>query len=232
MIASLPGRSSLTMRWLLFGVLALGVLGLSAGRGTLAYFTSSATSSGNTFRTGLVDIKVASGSDCSTSTYAQTLASAFINQTLAKPGTVTTQPLCLQNDNTTGQALQFQWALSSTVTDDTNTNAALKSLVKLRAWTVTSATQACAAGFNADGTDTVLGTVQTSFGTELLPSQTLATNPAISKSSSTQLNAGSTQRLCFSAVLPDTVSDSDAAAAGTVQNKTVTAGFTFQADNT
>ena len=50
---ALPAVSTQNMlRWMLFGVLAMGMLSLNTGSGTLAYFTTQVQSNNNTFTAG------------------------------------------------------------------------------------------------------------------------------------------------------------------------------------
>ncbi len=105
MIASLPGRSSITMRWLLFGVLALGVLSISAGRGTLAFFTSSASSTSNSFTAGTLVVQVA---DVNETTFSNAITASVSGSTLA-PGSLTTGFIEVKN---TG-SLDLRYALTT-----------------------------------------------------------------------------------------------------------------------
>lgn len=210
-----------------------GVVSAQAGRGTLAFFTDVATSSGNTFTTGTIDIALAGGSgstNCTSATYTSgadpEALGAVLTATAKKPGDISTVDICVKNVSTT---LTTRWSLASSVSDNTSTNTALESLMKIAIWKAASNTAACATVWDAAGTYTA-----PTGDTELYGSNgttTLATNPSIATQAATELPTSSSQKVCFSVVLPSSASDSDPAAATTVQGKVVTGDFTFTGTN-
>lgn len=217
------------MRLLLAMVVALGVLSTQAGRGTLSFFTDSATSSGNTFSTGTIDIALANGTgtvDCDGMGAGTDTLGVVLNESLRKPGDFKTVGICVKNAGT----LNTQWSLASTVSDNTDNFTLLKSVMKMRIWTLTAATAtnatACIEGFDSAGNSTTMVT-QTDFGAEVYSTALLSTNPSVPAGANTQINVGQFQKVCFSAVLPSGTPDNEPAAATTIQGKIVTANFTF-----
>lgn len=209
---------------------ALLVIGAGSivGTGTQAAFTDTATSLGNTFATGSIDIQLSSNADCDTgATYSEAVG-AVMTSTLKIPGDVATAGICIQSDGT----LTTRWDLSSAVADDTSTTTALETQAKIRIWSLTAtgatAGTACVAGFDAAGADVNLAVAQTNYSAVLYASATMNTNPSIAVGAGTELTVASPyQKICFSVVLPNTVSDSDPDAATTIQGKTITASFTI-----
>lgn len=207
------------------------------GAGTQAAFTDITTSASNTFASGTVDIELSSNADCDTGATYSDLVGAVMTSTLNKPGSIATAGICIHNAGT----LTSRWDLASAVADNTSTTTALETQAKIRIWSLTAtgatAGTACVAGFDAAGADvTLTGGGQTNFGAVLYASATMNTNPSIATSASTELTeaTGLTpyQKICFSVVLPSAVSDSDPAAATTIQGKTITASFTITGNQT
>ena len=93
-------------------VMVLGVLGLQAGGGTLAYFTSTAASTGNTFTTGTLSLKLTDANET-----AQAAISASIGSAAFKPGDTTVGYVTVNNDGT----LPFDYGLKYTATNTTGT---------------------------------------------------------------------------------------------------------------
>lgn len=108
MLYSAPRSGAmLGLRWMLFGVLALGVLSLQAARGTLAFFTSTATSTANAFTAGTVSLQVADANETAASTVAGSVGSAAL-----APGDTISGYI----DVTNAGSLPFRYALATTDT--------------------------------------------------------------------------------------------------------------------
>jgi predicted ribosomally synthesized peptide with SipW-like signal peptide len=86
-------------RTLLVMALTMGVLGMQSGRGTLAYFTDSMTSTQNTLVAGTLKLKV---DGTTTSPYTQTWNTVL---TKLKPGTTLYAYVTVENDNSTNDAV-------------------------------------------------------------------------------------------------------------------------------
>lgn len=212
-----------------------GLLSAQAGRGTLAYFTDSATSTGNTFTTVHIDIALKGGAaagntDCSNSTGYSTGGgttgdiSALWNVTAQNAvNVVKTADVCVKNvGNST-----LSWTMDS---PNFSTSAgALKSAMRIVIWSVTDPAATCAVAFTGIGTDggytapTAQGTVLYGGGSTDLAS---VPTPIIAAS---QLTSGSVKKLCFSTVLPSTASETDPVIATGVQGQTISGDFRFAA---
>ncbi len=110
MIASTPGQGSLALRWLLFGVLAVGALSVQPSRGTLAYFTSAASSADNTFTAGTIVINVA---DANEGPAASVQASIGASNASFRPGQTVVGYVAVRNAGT----LPFDYGLTYTATN-------------------------------------------------------------------------------------------------------------------
>ena len=93
-------------------VMTLGVLSLQAGQGTLAYFTSTATSTGNTFASGTVSLKLTDADET-----AQAAITASIGAANFKPGDTVVGHVTVQN----GGTLPFDYGLKYTAANTTGT---------------------------------------------------------------------------------------------------------------
>jgi predicted ribosomally synthesized peptide with SipW-like signal peptide len=69
MIAAAPARGFSATRWLLLGMIALGLVSFQAGQGTLAFFTSSVASTGNLFTAGTLNLRLNSTATTGTITF-------------------------------------------------------------------------------------------------------------------------------------------------------------------
>ena len=104
--------SLVSMRALLAMVMMLGVLSMQAGRGTLAYFTSTAASTANAFTTGTLSLKLTDANET-----AQAAISASIGSAAFKPGDTTVGYVTVNN----GGTLPFDYGLKYTATNTTGT---------------------------------------------------------------------------------------------------------------
>src|SRR4051812_7868051 len=90
----------------------LGVLSLLAGQGTLAYFTSTATSTGNVFTTGSVTLKLTDANESALSAVTASFGSANF-----RPGDTVAGFVTVANTAT----LSFDYGLKYTATSTTGT---------------------------------------------------------------------------------------------------------------
>lgn len=102
----------LRLRAVLSLTLVLGVLSLLAGQGTLAYFTSSATSTNNTFTTGTVAMTLSDANETDLSTVTASFASATF-----RPGDTVAGYVTVKNSGT----LSFDYGLKYTASNTTGT---------------------------------------------------------------------------------------------------------------
>src|SRR5919198_3400002 len=80
------------MRLMLLAALALGVIGMQSGRGTLAYFTTAVTSNNNTFKAGNLHFAI----DDVNETGQQAVTTSVTNLNMY-PGQKTQGPVVLNN---------------------------------------------------------------------------------------------------------------------------------------
>lgn len=162
-------------RYLLAGLLAVGVLSSSVKGETVALFTHTGESAGNKFTAGSV-------------TLGDTPTTALISFSNLVPGDVVTSPLTVQN---TGN-LTMEYTIASTVT-----NATLGAQLTLR---IRSGVTTCTtAAFDSSGTN-VYGSAGSPgpLGSSTNGASLSLTSTAI------QVGAGTNQSLCFQAALPST----------------------------
>lgn len=177
-----------TPRGLLFGLVAVGLLSAQAAPGTLAVFTSTATSTGNTFTAGTLTLVI---SDANETDLAAVTAS--ISAAAMAPGDVTTGFVDLKSSGSLG----LRYAMTTTDTTvagaaNTALSAALTAGVDSRA-----AGSSCTAAQGGAGQTQVVAA-----GTVL---QTLAIgNPAQGAHTGdrTLSASGGAERLCFYVTLP------------------------------
>jgi predicted ribosomally synthesized peptide with SipW-like signal peptide len=107
-----------------FGVvvtLATGVLATAAGRGTLAYFTTQATSTANTFAAGNLKFTISDNNEAAAATVTSSITLADM-----KPGDVVYAPVTIRNAGT----MTAKWGIKYTTTTTTsNLASALKMAV-------------------------------------------------------------------------------------------------------
>jgi Camelysin metallo-endopeptidase len=109
-ISFIAGNKS---RLLLLAAVATGVLGMQAGRGTLAFFTTSATSTGNVFTAGNLQMNVSDVNQGPLATVDTSIT--FANM---KPGDTVYAPLKIKNVGSLPGLLGISYATS--VVDDGN----------------------------------------------------------------------------------------------------------------
>lgn len=203
------------------------LLGGAATGGSKASYTDVATSS-SVFTAGSVNISLLNGSGtvtCSTAGGYSDSITAVLSSTGNLAGAVATGGVCIKHEG----SLTSRWSLSSSISDDAT--GGLEAVSKIRFWSLnntgSSSATACTDGFTATGTDvTLTGGGQTNFGAELYTSALLSTDPSIATSANTETSTGGFMKLCFSVVLPSTVTDSS------LSNKTLTMNFTITGNQT
>ena len=99
-------------RGILALTIALGVLSMLAGQGTLAYFTSTATSTGNVFSTGTVALRLTDVNETSSAAITASFGSANF-----RPGDTVAGYTTVLNTGT----LPFDYGLRYTATNTSNT---------------------------------------------------------------------------------------------------------------
>lgn len=197
--ASRQARALPVYRLFLMALVAIGTLGGVVQGSTLASYSSTASSTADTFTAGSVALTAASS--------AAPFSAAVSNLV---PGDVVVAPITVQNTGT----LALRYAVASSVT-----NADGKGLGAQMALTVKSGVTTCTvAGFNSDGTvvygpDGQLGTTG---GIDILG--TTAAFPNGGRA----LAAGASEALCFQVSVP-------AGTAATFQSAATTATFAFVA---
>lgn len=108
-----------SLRVLLVLAMVAGVLAMQAGRGTLAYFTAAAASTGNTFTTGTLSATVtqpnaltwsstAGGGMAATALCAKTVGTALITDQGFTPGVYCVAPVAVQNSGTVDAFLRMR----------------------------------------------------------------------------------------------------------------------------
>jgi predicted ribosomally synthesized peptide with SipW-like signal peptide len=131
----------LTTRSLLTLALALGVLTLMGGEGTLAYFTSSATSTNNVFTTGTVTLRLTDANESDSAAVTASFGSATF-----RPGDTAAGYLTVRNAGT----LPFDYGLQYSATNTGGTlwvaGATAPTLELYTAGATTNCTSANAAG--------------------------------------------------------------------------------------
>ena len=154
-------------------VMVLGALGLQAGGGTLAYFTSVAASTGNTFTAGTVTLKVADANDA-----ASAAITASIGATAFKPGDTVYGHITVSNAGT----LPYDYGLKYTATNPT-----------LRIYKANATTDCTAAN---------VGSLQSIYGAtsvSLTANTTVFDSGALTKR---PLASGATEILCLAVAWP------------------------------
>ena len=203
-----------SMRALLGLVMMLGVLSMQAGRGTLAYFTSTATSTANTFTAGTVTLQVADGDQSASSA----ITASIDASTLKKPGDTAVGWVTVSNAGT----LPFDYGLKYTATNGTPALWAAGSPPTLQVYTgaVGSCTHA-----NVIGAKTGLTSAYSATAVAPPP----ATNTVVFDSgaaSKRPIANGASETLCFAVNWPLSAT---AGAENAQQGGSGTIDFTFDA---
>lgn len=163
-----------TWKYILAGVLAIGLLSGGVRLATLALFTETQSVAANTFSTGTVDISASP-------------ASALITFATMAPGDVVTNPMTVTNNGT----LQLRYAVTSTSTE-TVLASQIDLTVKENVITCTNG------GFSADGTVVYGPANLQGDGTGKVIGDPAQGNQGGDRT----LNASISEVLCFQASLP------------------------------
>ncbi|MBI4198836.1 MAG: hypothetical protein HY533_06980 [Chloroflexi bacterium] len=163
-----------TWKYILAGVLAIGLLSGGVRLATLALFTETQSVGANTFSTGTVNITASP-------------ASALITFATMAPGDVVTNPMTVTNDGT----LQLRYAVTSTTTE-TVLASQIDLTIKENVTTCTNA------GFGVDGTVVYGPANLQGDGTGKVIGDPAQGNQAGDRTR----NASTSEVLCFQASLP------------------------------
>lgn len=177
-------------RVLLALALVLGVLGMQSGRGTLAYFTSTATSTNNSFAAGTVVLQVA---DTDEPTFASTVTGSVsvASSPGMAPGDTTKGFIDVKNTGTLG----LRYALSTSDTTVASTaNTALRDALTVGVDSI--ATSASCANTQG-GSQTQVIAAGTALKTLAFGSSTQG-----AQAGDRNLTTGSSERLCFYVTFP------------------------------
>ena len=114
----LPGVSAQNLlRFMLVGVLAMGMLSMTAGSGTLAYFTTQVQSNNNTFTAGNLRFNILD-SISTTGTYPSVGSSlSLLNM---KPGDVVYAPIQLNNIGNIAARFGIKYTTTTTLASNSN----------------------------------------------------------------------------------------------------------------
>jgi predicted ribosomally synthesized peptide with SipW-like signal peptide len=164
----MPFSKANRMRALTAGVLALGVLSVQVGHGTLAYFTTQATSTGNAFSAGDLHFNINDNTD---GTAGHTTVASSLTLSNMKPGDSVYAPITITNVG----SLDGQYGISYTAANPGGTGVNLTPALRVAvvgAGSVTStATTDCA---STNFTSTALWAEQFLPSTGMLASATIA----------------------------------------------------------
>lgn len=244
---SLPFTRANRMRALTVGVLALGILSVGVGRGTLAYFTTQVGSTGNTFTAGTLQLHIGDA-DQTNLTPSVATSITFANM---KPGDTVYAPIEIDNVGSLDAVYGIKYATSTTGSQDLAPALTMGILGTGATGTgTTTATTLLATSCNETsfGAGTADGTVWTetirATGTHLLAGSGLAGQVVEPVSSSTSLTtpnftglelapAGGKDILCFQVSFPQGGDPGDLTHGDNVYNNTTigstntTVVFTF-----
>lgn len=177
-------------RGILTLTLVLGLLSLLAGQGTLAYFTSTATSTSNVFTTGTVQLMLTDANET-----ASAAVTGSFGSTLFKPGDTVAGYVTVANTGT----LPFDYGLKYTAANSSGTlwvagatNPALEVFTAGATGNCTSA--------NAAGAKTGLTSVSASAGVSTTPDTVLFDSGGVSKRT---IAAAGSEILCFVVAWPN-----------------------------
>jgi len=171
-------------------MLLLGFLSLLAGQGTLAYFTSTATSTQNVFSTGTVLLRLTDADET-----ALAAVTASFGSTSFRPGDTVAGYVTVGNTGT----LPFDYGLKYTATNSSGTLwVAGATNPTLEVFTA-SATGDCTSG-NAAGAKTGLTSISSSAGVSTVADTVLFDSGGVSKRT---LAASGNEILCFVVAWPN-----------------------------
>lgn len=174
-----------SMRALLGLVMMLGVLSMQAGRGTLAYFTSTAASTGNTFTAGTVTLKLTDTNQVAL----DTIDSSVMGSNM-KPGDTAVGWVTVNNTGT----LPFDYGLKYTATNTTGTFWAVGSPPTLQVYTAPNTGACTLAGLGSLTSISPATPVSLTANTEIFNSGAVSKRPVA---------AGASEILCFAVNWPN-----------------------------
>jgi predicted ribosomally synthesized peptide with SipW-like signal peptide len=122
MIAAMPLRglrAHTMLRWGLFGALGMGLLSLSAGSGTLAYFTTQVQSNNNTFTAGNLRFNIL---DSITHTGQYPSVGSSLSNLNMKPGDVVYAPIQLNNVGNIDARYGVKYTVTSVLATNSDVN--------------------------------------------------------------------------------------------------------------
>jgi predicted ribosomally synthesized peptide with SipW-like signal peptide len=122
MIAAMPLRGLRAhnmLRWGLFGALGMGLLSLSAGSGTLAYFTTQVQSNNNTFTAGNLRFNIA---DSISTTGQYPSVGSSLSLLNMKPGDAVYAPIKLTNVGNIDSTFGISYTTSSVLASNSDIN--------------------------------------------------------------------------------------------------------------
>jgi predicted ribosomally synthesized peptide with SipW-like signal peptide len=182
MIGTLPVglRGATGMRFLLLTTLAAGLLSVNAGRGTLAYFTTQVTSTGNQFTAGNLQLKIDDSNEAN-----QASVGSSITFSDMKPGDVVYAPIKLTSAGTLATKYGIAYSTSTiNASGDTNLADVLHITVK------GSGTD----GSGAVSTSGASGCNAANFGTASVWKDTVVADTALAAAGATLLDVASAAR--------------------------------------
>lgn len=203
MIASAPARGISATRWLLLGMIVLGVISYQGGRGTLAYFTDTATSTANTFTAGTLTLEVSNDG----TTWSDAVTGSLSGSNLVPGTTYYTGDIQVRNG---ASSVPAKYTLTTTRTSAVSTaNDALDGYLK--AWMDVRSSGSCTAA--------PAGTGQTALFSNVAVSAL-----DIAAGSERTLATGGSEILCIYVQFADS-----GAAQNDAQGGTATYSFAFEA---
>jgi predicted ribosomally synthesized peptide with SipW-like signal peptide len=117
---ALPAVSTQNMlRWMLFGVLAMGMLSLNSGSGTLAYFTTQVQSNNNTFTAGNLRFNILDS--INTTGQYPSIGSSLSLPTM-KPGDTLYAPIQLNNVGNIAAKYGIKYATTTSLATNSNSS--------------------------------------------------------------------------------------------------------------
>lgn len=192
-------------------LLAVGA-GSLVGAGTAALFTDAATSTGNEFVAGTLDVSLSNdGTTFNTST-----VSASIAGTGMAPGDSRTGTVYVKNNG----SLSLKYKMYATLVTN---ESGIASVAKMRITKAASTSDGCDTAFSdTEGTSATLTNDTALFANTVANAGTTASSPTFGF----QTLASGTEKLCFAVILPLT------ATTETYQGKTLNLTFNFAAEQT